>query len=167
MEATHAGLVQETQHQQLVQLLKEKALLEGQLHYGEKEVANALLYHPAELVHFPRELKQRILGDADIMSFLWEEGWAESDIPRLSMGEAGLELDLSWSECDDHMLHAMGRAPGVTKLNLSGCQSITDEGLYELAENAPNLTHIDLRDCENITRKGVNELRDLGLTVEW
>ena len=167
METVHAGRVQEAQHDQLQRLIKDKELVDDIAKFSEDHVASALVYHPMELVHLPRELKQRILEDADIMAWLWEEGFAENAIPRLCVGEAGFELNLSWSEADDHMLHALGRQHAITKLDLSGCQNITDDGLYELAENSPNLTHLDLRDCENVTRKGVNELRDLGLTVEW
>ena len=167
METVHAGRVLEAQHDQLQRLLHEKELLEDLPKMGDEQLASALIYHPSELVHLPHQLKQRILNDADVMAYLWEEGFAETVVPRLCMGEAGLELNLSWTEADDHMLHSLGRQHAITKLDLSGCQNVTDEGLYELAENCPNMTHIDLRDCENITRKGVNELRDLGLTVEW
>lgn len=167
MKEVHVGKVQEEQHVQLQTLIKDKELVDDIAQFSEEQVASALIYHPMELVHMPREVKQRILEDADLMAYLWEEGCAENAVPRLCVGEAGFELNLSWSESDDHMLHALGRQTAITKLDLSGCQNITDEGLYELAEDSPNLTHLDLRDCENVTRKGVNELRDLGLTVEW
>ncbi|KAK2146413.1 hypothetical protein LSH36_610g00011 [Paralvinella palmiformis] len=46
----------------------------------------------------------------------------------------------------------------VEKINLSGCEKLTDRGLYTIARLCPDLRHLDLRGCLNISNIALFEV---------
>ncbi|MCE2680486.1 MAG: hypothetical protein LW629_08595 [Burkholderiales bacterium] len=68
-------------------------------------------------------------------------------------------LDLRESELfEEDILTLMAqRFPGLTSLNLSGCDEITDQGLKDIA-GFERLTVLDLSNCTDITDQGLAEL---------
>ncbi|MBS0622427.1 MAG: hypothetical protein JSR80_05670 [Verrucomicrobia bacterium] len=167
METVHASASQRLQHDKLQELISQRPWIEDYPGITAEAIASALTYHPLELAHLPQGIKQEMLNDAVLMSALYDEGFAESAIDRLGWGDEEFSLNLSGSKVSTDFFHVFHRLPGLTRLDLSGCPNITNEGLQVVAEHAYNLTHLDLRDCDGITRKGVKLLRDVGIEVEW
>jgi F-box/leucine-rich repeat protein 2/20 len=46
----------------------------------------------------------------------------------------------------------------LTKLNLAGCNEITDEGIKAVASGCQELTDLNLSGCEKITDEGIKAL---------
>ena len=82
-------------------------------------------------------------------------------ILAVSQGCGGLEeLDLSRSELQfkitDVSLLAMGeRSAVLRKLNLNGCEMVTDAGLSWLAKGCAGLEWLDLTNCSKVTNGGL------------
>lgn len=46
----------------------------------------------------------------------------------------------------------------IEKINLNGCENLTDKGLHTIAKRCPELRHIELQSCSNITNPALFEL---------
>ena len=57
------------------------------------------------------------------------------------------ELDLEYSECEDEHLTIVSRMQELTRLNLSGNEKLTSQGLCQVVSNLSHLEHLNLSDC--------------------
>lgn len=54
----------------------------------------------------------------------------------------------------------------VEKINLNGCEKLTDKGLHTIAKRCPELRHLEIQGCSNVTNHSLFEVVSYCVNLE-
>ncbi|KAL0218973.1 hypothetical protein P9112_004626 [Eukaryota sp. TZLM1-RC] len=81
--------------------------------------------------------------------------------------ETVVSLDLDYCWLNDASLTALiEKVPNLSRLDISGCEDVTDGLLEFLGNNRPTLTELVTERCRNLSGKGVTHLTDKATAME-
>lgn len=55
----------------------------------------------------------------------------------------------------------------VEKINLNGCERLSDKGLHAIAKSCPELRHLEIQRCDNITNTALFEVASYCVNLEY
>ena len=55
----------------------------------------------------------------------------------------------------------------VERINLNGCEQLTDKGLHAIAKTCPELRHLEIRGCANVTNAALFEVASYCVNLEY
>ena len=55
----------------------------------------------------------------------------------------------------------------IERINLNGCERLSDKGLYAIARSCPELRHLEIQGCTNVTNAALFEVASYCVNLEY